>query len=226
MHQFLLSFCLLVCTPLYAAAPRVLAWDDSTAARKLAIVSDSTQVEIIGMHPLKRTSPFQIKGSPPFFVRALDKPSGADGKPVQLAFTIPDSFTHPLLLIIPDESQPTGVRTLILDDNPAGFHWGGYRFLNATPKELAIRLEDKAVRVPTGWKPVDLDLGGETRGVAVAAVLTDDLGKQLYSAVWEYDKNVRTLVFMIVGTDPRFSPVLFKAIPQDKLALEPDSPIP
>ncbi|MCX6874381.1 MAG: hypothetical protein NTW21_11340 [Verrucomicrobia bacterium] len=225
MLRHLCACGLLVCVPLHAAALRILAWDDGTAARKLAIVAGADQVGITGMHPLKRTKPIRLKGSPPFFIRALDKPPGADGKPAQLAFTIPDAITHPLLLLIPDASQPTGLRSMILDDNPAGFHWGCYRFLNATPKEFAVKLEDKTVRVPTGWKPIDLDLGGETRGIAAAAAMTEDLSKPLYSAVWEYDQNVRTLVFMVPGNDPRLSPVLFKAIPEDKTAVVP-TPVP
>ena len=223
MRHFLLPICLLIWSPVHAATPRVLAWDDATAARKLALVSAGSQTEITGMHPLKRTKPLHLSGASPFFIRALDKDPGVDGKPVQDAFTIAESVVQPLLLIMPDAKQATGVRILVLDDNPAGFHWGTYRFLNATPKELAVKLENKVVRIPVGWKPVDLDLGGEARGFGAAVALTEDLQNPIYSAVWEYDKNIRTLVIMVPGTDPRLSPVQFKAIPEDKAAIEEEA---
>jgi hypothetical protein len=107
-----------------------------------------------------------------------------------------------------------------MDDNPAGFNWGTYRFFNATPKELVVQLEKKAVRVPAGWKPVDLDLGGETRGIGARIALSESIEKPIYSAVWEYNTEVRTLCFLVPGTDLRLSPVAFKAVPEDRLTLQ------
>jgi hypothetical protein len=57
-------------------------------------------------------------------------------------------------------------------------------------------------------------------GLPVA--LAEAIEQSLYSAVWEYDPNVRTVVFMVSGEDPRLSPVAFKAIPEDKTALPPE----
>jgi hypothetical protein len=81
-------------------------------------------------------------------------------------------------------------------------------------------MEQKAVKVPTGWKTVDLDLGGERRGVGARVALAEAISKPLYTAVWEYNEEVRTLCFLVPGDDPRLSPVMFKAIPEDKLALQ------
>ena len=50
MHRFVSLFFLLIAMSLHAAPPRVLAWDDEIAAKKLALVSATSQVEIIGMH--------------------------------------------------------------------------------------------------------------------------------------------------------------------------------
>jgi hypothetical protein len=203
-----------------AAPPRALAWDDTVAARKLELVSGESGVAITDMHPSKRTGPLRVKGKGPFFIRANDKGPGPDGKPVQRACPIPETVTRPLILLIPDESHATGLRTLVVDDNPAGFSWGSYRFINATPKELVIQLEQKAVSVPVGWKPVDLNLGGETRGIGTRIALADDIAKTIYSAVWEHNPDVRTLCFLVPGTDPRLSPVAFKSVPEDKLLLQ------
>ena len=217
----------LVLSPLASAAfPRALAWDEEVAARKLALVSGTSLVEIANMHPSKRTDALRVKVTTPLMIRALDKPPGADGKPVEQPCQIPESMKYPLILILPDVAHATGIRLFVVDDNPAGFKWGSYRFVNTSPKDLIVQMEQKSVRVPHGWKPIDLDLGGETRGVGARVALAESIEKPLYSAVWEYDTNVRTLCFLVPGTDPRLSPVSFKAIPEDRqsLVIESESP--
>lgn len=204
-----------------SAAPdvRILAWDAEVAARKLALACGESVVPIVDMHPEKRTPLIHLKGSGPISLRALDR-NTADGKPAERACLIPESMAHPLVLLMADATDATGLRVIVFNDDTAGFHWGGYRFLNATSKELVIQLEQKAVRIPTGWVPIDLDLGGETRGIGARLALASEMEKPIYSAVWEYDKDIRTLCFIIPGTDPQTGPVTMKAIPEDKRTLE------
>jgi hypothetical protein len=202
-----------------APALRVLPWDDEIAARKFALVSGESVVEIVNLHPAKRSGYIRVSGSAPVFLRALDK-QGADGKPAQRACTLPESMQHPLLLLLPDEKDPTGVRTVFFDDDPAGFRWGGYRFLNATRSQLDVQLERKIVRVPPGWKPVDLHIGGETRGIGTRLGLPGKLAKPLYSAVWEFDTEVRTLCFLIPSEDARRGPIMVKAVVEDRKSME------
>lgn len=209
-----------------APAIRALAWDYEVAARKLALVSGESSTEISGMHPLKRTGPIRIKGKGPFVVRALDRNPGADGKPIDRQVEIPESVQHPLLVVMPDAKHATGVRLMVIDDNPAGFRWGTYRFLNATPKDLVVQMEQKAVKVPAGWKTVDLDLGGERRGVGARVALAEAISEPLYTAVWEYDQEIRTLCFLVPGDDPRLSPVMFKVVPEDKITLQLENETP
>ncbi len=204
------------------AAPeiRVLAWDDQMAAREVALVSGKSTVEIEGMHPLKRTPPLRVPGAGPFAVRALDKGSGPDGAPIEVACAIPETLRHALLVLLPDDKHPTGLRPLVIDDNPAGFRWGSYRFLNTTSRELLAELEGKVVRVPPGWKPIDVRLAGDPRGFGVRIGLADAPDRPLYSAVWELETDVRTLVFIVPGTDPRTGPLAFKAVPENRRGLE------
>lgn len=216
MSRLLLA-CLLTaatCLGLTHAAPvaRVLAWDDEVAARKVALVSATSSVEILDMHPHKRTGPLRIKGAGPFAIRALDREPGEDNKPIQIACPIPENMTYPLIVLIADEKHATGLRVVIFNDDPAGFRWGGYRFLNATPKELVVQMENKAVKVPNGWKPVDFHLGGENRGFGARIALSEAIEQPLYTAVWEYDAEVRILCFLVPGDDPRLSPVGLKTI--------------
>lgn len=220
--MFRLLCCLTALVSWLAAAepPRVLAWDDAVAARKLALVSGASSVAITGMHPSKRTGPLRLKAGGPLMLRALDRPAGADGKPVERACAVPAAILKPLLVLLPDDSHPTGLRVLVADDNPAGFRWGSYRFLNATSKNLVVQLEKKAVRVPQGWKPVDLDLGGDKRGFGARVAVEETIETPVYTAIWEYDPEVRTLCFVVPGTDPRLGPVAFKAVPEDRITLQ------
>lgn len=206
---------------LAAAAPsvRVLAWDQSVAARELALTCGESVVEIVDMHPEKRTATFRLKGYGPVLLRALDR-KDTEGKPFERACAIPETVTRPLLVLIPDKADPTGLRVFVFNDDPAGFTWGSYRFLNATSKDLVVKLEEKAVKLPADWKPVDLNLGGDTRGVGVMVALVDKLDKPIYSAVWEYNTGVRTICFIVTSTDPRLGVLNMKAIPEDKRTLE------
>lgn len=208
----------LVCTSACFALPlRVLAWDDAIAARKLAVVSGATLAEIKDMHPLKRTAVMRIKEEGPLAIRATDKAPSPEGKPQERAIIIGAAIKAPLLLILPDKEHPTGIRLLVIDDDPAGFSWGSYRFINATPKELVVQMEKIAKRIPADWKPVDINLGGDTRGVGARISLAEKIEEPLYSAVWEYQTESRTLCFLVPGSDARTSPIDFKAIPEDQL---------
>lgn len=203
-----------------AAPPiRVLAWDAEIAARPLALVCGESVVEIREMHPEKRTPMFRLSGDGPVKIRVMDL-KNAEGKAIERVCDIPGSVSRPLLVLMPDKADPSGLRVFVFNDDPAGFRWGSYRFLNATPKELVVQLEKKAIKVPTGWKPVDLDLGGETRGVGARVALSEAIQKPLYSAVWEYDTGIRILCFIVPSTDPRLGPVTMKAVSEDKRTLE------
>lgn len=202
-----------------ATSVRVLAWDSEVAARKLALASGGSVVEVADMHPEKRTPVIRLKGDGPVMLRTLDK-NNAEGKPLERVCPIPEGMSRPLLILMPDKEDPTGLRVFVFNDDPAGFAWGSYRFLNATPKEIVVQLEKKSVRVPAGWKAVDLDVGGETRGIGARVALAESIEKPLYSAVWEYDTGIRILCFIVPGSDPRLGPVTMKAIPEDKRTLE------
>ncbi|RYD22275.1 MAG: hypothetical protein EOP88_08700 [Verrucomicrobiaceae bacterium] len=195
---------------------RILAWDDQVATRRLALASGSEVVEIAGLHPSKRGKPIKLAGSEEkLFIRALDKPP-VDGKPVQRAFSISATVGNPLVILLPDPSDPTGIRAMTIDDDPKGFSWGSYRFLNATSQEIVVQLEKTARPVPPGWKPVELLPGGATRGIPAMFGTAGRMNKPVYSAVWEFDPGVRTLCFLVPGTDPGRSPIAVKAIPEER----------
>ena len=219
MIRVLIPILALLGTAPAAQPPRALAWDDSVATRKLSLVAGKSSVELGAMHPSQRTAPLRIKGDGPLVIRADDR-NGADGTPVTRPCPIPESVVKPLIVLLPDPKDPTGIRPLVLDDDPDSFRFGEFRFLNATPKELVVQLEKQAKRVPPGWKPTDILLEGDRRGIGARVALGEAIETALYTAVWEHNPDVRTLCIMVPGDDPRLSPVLFKAIPEDRIILE------
>ena len=206
--------------PVMGLSMRVLAWDDNVAARKLALVAGTKVILVENMHPLKRTSVIKLNAENGILLRAMDAKPDASGKLPERSVSIAATMKAPLLLVLPDVAHATGLRILVIEDDTAGFAWGSYRFINATPKELVVQMEKTAKRVPPGWTPVDLMLGGETRGVGARISLVENIEEPLYSAVWEYNTESRTLCFIVPGNDARTSPVDFKAIPEEKISYE------
>ena len=217
---------LILCHGLLVAGPavRVLAWDSEVASRKIALVRGKATLEITGMHPDKRSFPLRVEGDGPILLRALDKPFDGNGRAAEIACPIPGSVVHPLVILLSDPSHPTGLRVKVLNDNPEDFPWGVYRFLNATPRELVVQLEKKAIKLPTGWTPVDLNMGGETRGAGAMIALADHMDKILYSAVWDYDPGVRTLCIIVPAADPQSGPIKIKAVSEIRSAIEAAPP--
>jgi hypothetical protein len=205
---------------LHGVPLRVLAWDDTVAARQLAIANGKEAKEIKDLHPLSRSATFNVTGgdTPPM-LQALDK-KDAKGVPAADPLVIPSSVKHPLALLMPDAKTATGIRPIILEDDPAGFQWGTIRLINATGKDLLFKAEAKVVALAAGWTPVNVSPGGNRRNMEVLLALKDQPKNVLFSAVWEYRDDQRQLVFVIPNKDPGESPVDFKFILESKVDAE------
>ncbi|WP_035612549.1 hypothetical protein [Haloferula sp. BvORR071] len=205
--------------PLQAAALRFLPWDDATAARKLSLKTGTTEVELKGLHPLKRSEPVQAAapsdGAPGPMLVTPDK-TGPDGKPAAVEIKVPADVQSPLVLIIPDAKHPTGLRTFVIEDNAGRFPWGTFRVLNATGKDLFMNFEKKPIALPASWTPVDVKLGGAQRNVGVETVAKANPKAILYSAVWEFDPDLRKLVFILPGGAPAAPTLEYKIIPENR----------
>ncbi|MCU0776272.1 MAG: hypothetical protein MUF86_01225 [Akkermansiaceae bacterium] len=212
---------LLALHPAASAVPiRFLPWDDATAARKLGLQNASGIIELRDLHPYKRSAPADATGSKesPLRLVAIDRPD-SEGRPATLDIRLTPDIKSPLVLILPDARHATGLRTFIIEDNTAGFSWGCLRFINATGKELLVRLDKTVKSLPDKWTPVDLKPGGDARNMAVQIATREDLKTILYSAIWEHNPDIRKLIFVIPGTDVRTGPVEFKIIPEDRRSL-------
>ena len=120
------------------------------------------------------------------------------------------------MLSLADPSNPAGLRTFVVEDNPSKFPWGNVRFINATAKPLLVRQENSITALPVGWTPVDVSAGGATRNVGVQLVARDNTKDILYSGVWEYDPEVRKLAFVVPGTNEQSGALDLKIIPEDR----------
>jgi hypothetical protein len=200
----------------FAVPIRFLPWDESIAARKMGLQNATGVTEITNLHPDKRSKPLDgTSGEVPLRLVALDRTS-PDGKPVTVDIKAPSGIQSPLVLILPDPKHPTGLRTFVIEDNTSNFRWGTIRLINATGKALLFRHEQAIASVPETWAPVDIDPGGKPRNMGVQFAARANLTEILYSAMWEYDPDVRKLIFVLPGTDASTGSVEFKIIPENR----------
>jgi hypothetical protein len=213
--------------PAVMAVPlKFIPWDDATASRKIGLQNASGITELKYLHPHKRTE--QVEGSAskesPLRLVALDR-LDPEGRPTQLDIKLSPDLKSPLILLLPDSKHPSGLRLFVIDDNPANFAWGSYRFINATGKELLVRLEKTVKTIPDKWTPVDLKPGGDMRNMAMQIAAREDLNAILFSSVWEHNPDLRKLIFLVPGTDARTGPIAFKIIPEDRRVLSLEASI-
>jgi hypothetical protein len=219
-HLPLLGSALLLLSQSVHGLPlRVLAWDDTVAARQLAIAAGKDPVELKDLHPLSRSATVNVTMDPPPLLQALDK-KDAKGAPAVDPIRIPANVKHPLALLMPDPKAATGVRAVILEDDPAGFPWGTIRLVNATGKHLMFKCETKVSNLPAGWTPVDVSPGGQRRNMEVLLALKDQPKNLLFSSIWEHRDDQRQLVFVVPNQEPGEAPVAFKFILENKVDAE------
>jgi hypothetical protein len=209
-----LAFCLSL--QLQAVSIRVLAWDSEIAEKRLAIGDSKGTTVIEAMHPSKRTGVYQLAaGEKPPFIEVLDL-KGPDGKPVTSEIKMPEGVKKPLLVILPDEKSASGIRLFVLEDDNQDFAWGSTRFINATGRKLVFVCEKKRVDLPASWDPVQTEPGGTGRHTEVKFFFIEQPARAFYSSIWEYHPDLRMLVFLVPGEDPRMGPVAMKMIPEDR----------
>jgi hypothetical protein len=210
--------CLVIISAATAGAMsiRFLPWDDQIAARKIGFSNGTDVAEIQDLHPDKRSKGFTWEGGevPPAVV-AMDRTS-PDGKVVNEPLKLPAGIQAPLVLLLPDNTKPSGIRCFVIEDATGGFGWGNLRFLNATGKELLVRHENTVKKLPGTWKPVDFSPGGSRRNIGVQFAAPDDLTAILFSSVWEHDPDVRKLVIVVPGADASTGALDIKIIPENR----------
>lgn len=210
---------LLLSLPLQALSIRILAWDSEIAAMRLGLLDSKGSIEIESMHPSKRTAAYPLTaGEKPPAIEIRDL-KGPDGKPLTMEIKMPADIRHPLLVILPDQKAATGLRLFVLEDDVGNFAWGSTRFINATGRKLFFGYEKKLVELPPSWDPAQTEPGGDARNMEVKFFFAHQPSRPFYSGVWEQNPELRMLVFLVPGEDPRLGPVAMKMIPEDRRLL-------
>lgn len=70
------------------------------------------------------------------------------------------------------------------------------------------------LRRPASWTPVPVNPGGADRNMEVKLYSFDEPEVPIYSAIWEQRRDMRSLVFLVPGQNPRLGPVALKMIPE------------
>lgn len=195
---------------------RFLAWDEEVAARKLAVSEEKGIQPIKGLHPLSRSSEISVTlGEKGLVVVATDKTT-ADGKQAELRVERAASLKNGLVLLLPDNNAPTGLRAVAFEDSRDAFPWGTIRFLNATGKPMGLIMGRTRKLLPAKWDPVDIKPEGATSN-SFALYTQDDPKTPTYSASWTQDPEQRRLAILTTSTDARLGSIAVKVVPEHRL---------
>jgi len=221
--RILLSALVLTCLailPLQARHLHVLAWDQNIAQRKLSIAISDKSERILRMHPFSRSKSITIPQESKALRLITEDRLSEEGKPLFLPLEISSSIKNPLLLVLPDKKNATGIKTLIIEDSADDFQWGTMRFINVTGEDLVFRHDQSNHLIPSGWKPTSVIPKGKTRNIRVSIYLRKNLKlPPLYSAIWKHRQDLRKLIFIMPSEDKTRGHVAFKFIIQNKAAV-------
>ena len=179
----------------------------------VAVVHRGEPRRIDDLHPLQRSQPVRV--TPPddgrMAMAVLDGENGTPGP----AFTValPDALSRPLVVLLPDESAPSGLRGFAIEDSVRDFPWGAFRMINATDRNILVRLGDTSRRLPVGMAPVNLPAPPDGNHPVWFAA-EDSPDHPVYSSVWSADATARRLVIVLPGNDARLGLIALKVIPE------------
>jgi hypothetical protein len=204
-----------------AADPlRFLPVSEELAGRKIGVRDAKGIVELKDLNPRKRSKVYDCQpGEQPLELVALDR-QRPNGKPVGTAFTPGAGIKTALVVILPDEAVPAGVRAVVVDDSVEGFGWGTLRFLNVTGKSFILRCGEETKTLPEETRAFDLSPGGKSRNIGVQLLSGAGDGEVLYSAVWEHDPKLRKLILILPAAEPESKTPVLEIVPQDQRAKE------
>ena len=129
-----------------------------------------------------------------------------EGKPIAEAIAeLPADATRVLLffnkLKKPDEFG-LNYEVIVLEDDYSNFPFGSFRFINASDKNLAIKISEEQLSLPSGeTKIVKVRPSTKDLGIDIATYISEkDKWLRGYSSLWGHRENLRTLVF--IANDP------------------------
>lgn len=202
-----------------AGSLRFLAWDHEVAAKKLQVRNGGSVHEIVDLHPDKRSEWVSGINAETGTFLVAPQVLDAKGQPAIQPLVIPRSVVDPLVILLPDRRQPTGLTVFVVEDSAAGFQFGATRFLNATTKPLTVRYGKSLLRLEKSWAPTDVNSGGKARNLGIQIETGGTPSMISYSAVWEYDPDARKIAIIAPGTDSDAGVLAVKVISENRRAL-------
>lgn len=202
---------------LLATPVRFLPLNQEIAGMNLGVRDSNGTKTLQGLNPGKRTASYNCNtgGAPLHLV--LPDLLDPDGKPESVEVPLDPAMKSPLVVILPDTAQPSGLRAVAVDEDSAGFPWGTLRFLNTTDLALMLRFGSDDVKpLAAANSTLDILPEGDARNVGVQLFKEDHEDEILYSAVWEHDPNIRKLIVLVSGADPSAIPLELVILPEDK----------
>jgi len=198
---------------------RFLAWDHDVAARKVSVRNGGKDRAIADLHPDKRSG--VIAGIAPDSELLLVTPEtmGPDGQPATLRLNIPAGVEDPLVILLPDSGNASGLRAFTVEDSSGSFKYGSTRFFNTTGKPLMVRYDKSLLHLNKPWEPVDASPGGGARNTAIQVAAAGTPPAILYSTIWEYDPGSRKLALIVAGAESDPGPLAVKIISERNLGV-------
>ncbi|MBK1881561.1 hypothetical protein JIN85_03985 [Luteolibacter pohnpeiensis] len=205
--------------PAMALPVRFLAWDGNISGRDLKVLSGEEGKKIEGLNQTRKTAPYRVAVGDDHIVylQAADR-KDAEGKPVVLRIPILPNVKEPLILLLPNPNEPSGITGIPFEDSSDGFKFGSFRMLNMTKGQLGCAFgKDRKVLKPRGSE--DFAPGGTTP-TPIAFVGPARPKDPLFTSVWTPDPDIRNLVIIAPGTDPRLGPLAIKIVPESRVDFE------
>ncbi|NQX01276.1 hypothetical protein HQ447_11510 [bacterium] len=206
------------CNVAQAVSIRFLPINEEVAGRKIALQDGKRLSELKDLNPKKRSKAYSVSAgkTPPALV-ALDR-ERPNGKPASVEIILAANMKSPLVVILADPESPSGMRLFVIEDGETGFPWGSLRFVNTADKPFMIRCDKETKAVTESLGTLDIAPGGEARNIGLQLFSEAAPELVLYSAVWEFDPNLRKLIFIVPAANPASKELMLEIIPQDKRA--------
>lgn len=201
---------------LMAQSIRFVPLNDEIAASKISVLDSKGTKPLKDLNSQRRSAAYKcVIGKKPLLLVAMDRLDD-EGKPATVEILLPPAIKSPLVLILPDPSHASGMRTITIEDANSGFPWGCLRFLNVTGGTLMIRYSTEVKPLPDGITPTDILPEGDARNMGVQFYKENEPDNILYSGVWEHDPNIRKLIVIVSGADPSVKALDIQVLPEDK----------
>jgi len=213
----ILVFAALVSCDFVEALPiRFLPLNDAIAARSIGIEDENGLTQLRDLNAKKRSKAYTCTiGDTPLALLALDR-QRPNGKPSGVDVIIPAGMKSPLVLMIQDDEHATGLSTFVTEDDVAAFAWGTLRFVNTTDMMLMIRCDKETKPLAAAVSTIDIALEGDSRNIGVQIFAEEKPDLILFSAIWEYDPNIRKVVVITAVDGSESEELALEIIPQDQ----------